>query len=205
MYFATDIEEIQNEMDANAPRPIKEVLLETYPDCTIDCNNRAHAPYDGYECPYTGKIFRAGEYLPFEFSEDQIIIKNGTPKRSLWIYCDGEIYSLEGTKAQIRAGAELAKDQTAIFDSNANHVGEVKKRQEINLRLLTIFTNQGIYGLEHTHLMRDENENPVVYKGTKKLECKEGEIINLVATVKSHWVSKHDGRKATYINRPKQN
>lgn len=203
MYFATNIEEIQNAIEANAPRPIKDVLLETYPDCTIDRNNRAHAPYDGYECPYTGKLFRAGEYLPFEFSEDQVIMKGGSPSRALWVYCEGEIYSLEGTKAQIRSGAEIAKNQTAIFDASANHVGEVKKRQDFTLRLLAIFTDAGIYGLEHTHLMRDEENNPVVYKGTKKLPCKEGEVINITATVKSHWVSKYDGRKGTYINRPK--
>ena len=203
MYFATNIDEIQTAMEASAPRPIKEVLLETYPDCTIDCNNRAHAPYDGYECPYTGKMFRAGEFLPFEYNEEQVIVSSGARARALWVCCDGEIYSFEGTRAQIRAGAEVAKEQTAEFDKAAAHVGDIKERKDFELRLIAIFTNEGYYGVEFTHLMRDQNNNPVVYKGTKRFDCKEGQIVELTATVKSHWISKYDGRKATYINRPK--
>ena len=205
MYFATNIEEIQNAMNAKAPRPIREVILDYYPDCTIDRNNRAHAPYEGYVCEFTGKSFRAGEYLPFEPNEDDVWLgKTGSKPRLLWVFSEGEIYSFEGTKTQIKAGAEIAKTQTAEFDKNSNHVGELKKRAEFNLRLMTVFVNnEGMYGPEFTHMFRDENNNSVVYKGTKKIECKYGDTVTMVATVKSHWTSKNDGRKATYVNRPK--
>lgn len=203
MYFATDITAIQTAMEAKAPRPIRDILMEHYPDCTIDRNNRAHAPYDGYECQFTGKQFRAGEYLPFEPSEDQEIVRKGNTIRALWVYSEGEVFCLEGTKGQIRAGAEIAKNQAAEFDKTVNHVGEVKQRIDLKLRLFARFSEFGLYGTEYTHLLRDENNNPVVYKGTTKLEAELGDYIEMKATIKSHWTSKYDGRKATYINRPK--
>jgi hypothetical protein len=202
MYFATDITEIQAAMEATAPRPIRDVILEYYPDCTIDRNNRAHAPYDGYECQFTGKQFRAGEYLPFEPSEEDAL-RPGKAVRRLWVFCDGETYSFEATKAQVAAGAEVAKRQAAEFDSTkATHVGELKKRADLKLRLLGKFVDFGYYGPEITHFLRDENNNPVVYKGAKSLKAELGEFIEIKATIKAHWTARDGSRKATYINRP---
>lgn len=203
MYFATDITAIQTAMEAKAPRPIRDILMEHYPDCTIDRNNRAHAPYDGYECQFTGKQFRAGEYLPFEPSEDQEIVRKGNTIRALWVYSEGEVFCLEGTKGQIRAGAEIAKNQAAEFDKTVNHVGTVGARLDFTLRLLAVFSDMGFYGMEYTHLMRDDKNNPVIYKGTSRFPHKEGDVLVVKATVKNHWTSKDNGRKATYINRPK--
>lgn len=204
MFFATDTKEIELAMEAKAPRPIREVILEHYPDCIIDCNGRAHAPYDGYECQWTGRQYRGGEYLPFETTEDSYVGRSTTQRR-LWVYesTSGEIFSFEGTKTQVKAGQTVAKEQATLHDKNSKHVGEVKARQEFDLRLLVVFTNYGTYGAEYTHYMRDDENNSVVYKGTKKLDVVQGEKIKLLATVKNHWTSPIDGRKATYINRPK--
>lgn len=204
MYFATDINKIQTAMEAKAPRPIQEVLLEYYPNCTIDRNGRAHAPYDGYVCEFTGKVFRAGEYLPFEVDEELIIRGKSSRPRVLWVFVDGNIYSLEGTKSQIAAGASEAKYQGIDYDcKKASHVGTVGKRDTFNLRLFQIFSEVGFYGPEYTHLFRDEQNNPVIYKGSKKIEIEYGEIVKLNAMVKSHWTSQQNGKKVTYINRPK--
>ena len=203
MYFATELAPIVAAMEANAPRPIEEVLREYYPDCTIDNNGRAHAPYDGYECEFTGKLFRAGEYLPFEISDPmENIMRGGRAVRTdIVVMVDGVVHYIEGTKAQRRAGAEVAKEQAAAFDREASHVGEIKGRQVFELTLLMVFDNMGFYGTVYTHYLRDVCGNSVVYKGTKLLDAKVGEIVKIKATVKSHWTSA-DGRKATYINRP---
>lgn len=203
MYFATDLNPIIEAMDAKAPRPIEDVLREYYPDCTIDCNGRAHAPYDGYECPFTGKLFRAGEYLPFEPDDGlEIVGRGGNNNYFLNVMTtDGKFHILEGSPAQRKAGGRVAKEQAEEFDRNATHVGEVKKRQVFELTLMVVFENMGFYGTEFTHYLRDCDGNSVVYKGTKKLDAKPGEIVKIKATVKSHWTSS-DGRKATYINRP---
>ena len=199
MYFATNLTEIQTAMKAKTPRTVREVIHEHYPDATIDCNNRAHAPFDGYVCPHTQNVYRGGEYLPFELTEE---VRGGSVRR-LWLYCNGEVIFFEGSKGQINAGAEVAKKQTADFDRTVDHVGTLGKRDTLELVILAVFSSFGEWGTEYSHLMRDAIGNPVVYKGTKKLESKEGEFIKLTAMIKSHWTGKIDSRKCTYINRPK--
>lgn len=201
MYFATDITEIVAAMEAKAPRPMREIFLEVYPDCTIDRNGRAHAPYDGYECLFTGKQFRAGEYLPFEF-EDETFPTGSGRVRGLEIMIDGDVVFIEGTKAQVAAGREVIKSQVAAHDKTADFVGTVKKRETIELTLMTVFHEFGVYGSVYTHYMRDQSNNPVVYKGSKLMPMKAGETRKIKATVKSHWAASDGERKATYISRP---
>jgi hypothetical protein len=201
MYFATDLDPIIAAMEAKAPRPIEDIVLEMYPDCTVDANGRGHAPCDGYECPYTMKQFRAGEYLPFE--PDGMTEFSGKSKiNAAWFWINNAPVMLEGSPAQRRAGAEVAKEQTAEHDRNAAHVGVVGQRSVFDLTFLAVFAEVGFYGPSYTHYMRDQAGNSVVYRGSKSLPCKPGEKITLRATVKSHWTGS-DGRRATYINRPK--
>jgi hypothetical protein len=200
MYFATNIAAIQTAMEAKTPRAVVDVIREYYPDCTIDRNGRAHAPYDGYLCVHTDRLFRGGEYLPFELTEET----QGSKVYNLWVYCDGEVYTIEGTKGQIKAGAEIAKDQTFEFDKTISHVGDLGKRCAFDLTLIAVFANVGMYGPEYTNMLRDSEGNPVVYKGSKPLDCATGEKISLVGMVKSHWTSYNGEKKCTYINRPKK-
>lgn len=205
MYFCTNIEEIVDAFDGAAPRPIVEVLTELYPECTIDRNNRAHAPYDGYTCEYTNKVFRAGEYLPFEPDEDPLkeaMRGSRAVPPAAFMTPDGEVHYMDGTKKQRAAAADVAKGQAAEFDAGADHVGTVKGRDTFDLVLLVVFDNFGEYGPVFTHYMRDASGNPVVYKGSKLLPMKQGERATIKATVKAHWTGQRDGRKATYINRP---
>lgn len=206
MYLVTDIAALETVLDGAAPRPMKEVILEYYPDCTIDRNGRAHAPYDGYECQFTGAQFRAGEYLPFEPNEEIIERSGGSFVPKLVVMTqDGEVLAYEGSKGQIRAGREEAKAQMAAYDETAaRHVGEVGKRQDFVLTLMTSFVDyDGLYGPSVTYYFRDADMNPVVWKTSKSLGVKVGEVITLKATVKAHWTARGGSRVGTYVTRGK--
>jgi hypothetical protein len=198
MYVITNPEAISAVIDNNAPRDVTTVLREMYPSCTIDNNGRAHAPWDGYQCAITSLVYRGGEYLP---ESDEAVV-GGSQYRMFTVNANtNEEVIFEGTKAQITAAREIAKQQQAIFDASTDFVGEIKKRQMFDLRICAVFHNVGMYGDEFTHLMRDENMNPVVYKGSKRLG-KSGANLLMKATVKNHWLSQTDSRKATYVARP---
>jgi len=198
MYIITNTAEIITVIDNKAPRDVETILREIYPGCTIDANGRAHSPCDGYVCELTGEIYRGGEYLP----ETDEAMRGGSLSRMFAVESStGKEIIFEGTKAQISAAREIAKRQQADFDATTDFIGEVKNRQNFELRICAIFSEVGVYGSEHTHYMRDENMNPIVYKGSKIIG-KTGTTVKVKATVKSHWLSKYDNRKATYIARP---
>lgn len=203
MYLCTDINAISAALEGAAPRNVEEVMLEHYPDATIDAMGRAHAPHDGYE--FDGTIYRGGEYLPEppEFDElaelKKMMARGRTPK--IKVFHAGKVVVFEGTKGQIKAAREVAKAQMAEFDKTRGFVGAEKKRDVFELTLFAMFSNVGVYGPEHTHYMRDADLNPVIYRGSKVL-CNEGETVRVKATVKTHWASPDGERRATYINRP---
>jgi len=215
MYLTTDSNAIARAVDAAAPRPIADVILEYYPDCTIDANGRGHAPYDGYICPFTDKAFRAGEYLPFDDCDEIAAFKRMTRPSNvrvieLYNVKDSSVTVLEGTRAQINAARDVAKEQTAEWDRTREHVGTLKSREILDLTLLSVFANDSAFGTTWTHYFRDSAGNSVVWKGSKRLAIGSGyrektvpvgESVRIKATVKSHWTAP-DGRKATYIQRP---
>lgn len=203
MYVVFDASAIAAAIEANAPRSVEAVLLEMYPDAVIDRRGRAHAPCDGYETE-DGLIYRGGEYLPEPEGIDEMRGASSSrykPCIRLFDVKQGAEVYLEGTKAQIQAGREIAKQQQAEIDCSKSHVGTVGKRETFEAKIYTIFDNTTQYGVQFTHYMRDEAMNPIVYRGTKKL-AKEGDTVCFDATVKSHWTGAN-GRVATYVNRPK--
>jgi len=199
-------------MEANAPRPIKECILERFPDAVIDKNNRAHAPCDGYIDEFTGKAYRGGEYLPFEPEDDDFFNMKGGSKRHIVSLFDGqELVIFEGSKKQCQAGRNAAKEEMRKVDSNNQFVGQLKKRSTFTVRLMNVFINtEGYYGIQYTHYFRDMEGNNIVWQGSTPLFKKnDGSIeryseltpFEIVATVKSHWNSKYDERSATYLTR----
>jgi hypothetical protein len=213
MLIVTNIAAVDAAFAAKTPRPIEEAIREVYPDCTIDRQGRAHAPYDGYECPITGALFRAGEYLPFEHDDNERKIFTGHAKRiPEAIDLGGKRYSWDGTRAQnIAVWAELLS-QTKAHDAISKHVGTVG--QMIELRDLTIQYIGGwvgMYGTVWTYVMKDADGNVVVYKGSKRFErtrglirpevYQKGEKISLKVKVKAH--SEREGVKQTIVERPK--
>lgn len=196
MFVITNAAEIEAAFEGAAPRRVEDIILEIYPDATIDCQGRAHAPCDGYTVG--DRAFRAGEYLPLPENE----FVGGYGCEAIYDQLGEEIYFI-GTRGQRKAANEVAKAQQAKFDAEvAAHVGTEGKREDFNLKVYSVFKEPGAYGVEFTINMRDENFNPVVYKGTSDLG-QVGQHLKLKATVKSHWAAKGDSRKATYIAHPK--
>jgi hypothetical protein len=217
MYFATDLAPIAAALDAafRAPRPIAEIAREQYPEAVIDRRGMPHAPHDGFVVD--GVVYRGGEYLPV--TGEYVGMSNGAARYPIMFYVDGETVALMGTKAQRTAAAEVAKAQAADFDrARAQHVGENNCRAEMEITLIKIFADmegRG-FGPEFSFHFRDARGNPVIYKGDAfmhkmnvdgrgngewRSKIPNGGTVKLVATV-SHWTAR-DGRKATYIKRPK--
>lgn len=196
MYIITDTVEIANTIDNKAPRDVETILREIYPDCVVDRNGRAHAPCDGYYSDYTGMVYRGGEYLP----ESEEAVAGASQKMMQCVdVATNKVVIFEGTSTQIKAAREIAKRQQNDFDTKSSFVGEVKKREVLALRVFAVFSNFTEFGPSHTHYMRDEAMNPVIYKGSKILG-NAGTDVTIKATVKSHWSA--GDRKATYIARP---
>ena len=204
MYIVTDIDAIAAAFDSAAPRSVEAIHREAYPDATIDAQGRAHAPHDGYETE-DGQVFRGGEYLPDPLDAmdelaamKQMMRGSYRPTLRVIVADTREELVFEGTKGQVATAREVAKDQQEAFDATRTHVLADGERGIIEARVMMIFDNFGEYGTVYTHLMRDADLNPVVYKGGKKL-AKRGETVKVKATVK-HW--QRDDRLATYIKRP---
>lgn len=200
MYTITDITAIEVAINDKAPRPWKEVILEVYPEATIDCNGRAHAPYDGYECTITGRLFSAGEYLPMSEPEFGTERKTDNTFRAKMI--DGTIYERSDlTRSQMFSAYAIAAEQSREYDiAHSNHIGEVGKKVNLTAVLDVVKAYSGYYGLVFFHVFKDEVGNIIFYKGGKKLGEK-GSTLTIAAKVKEHTV--RDGVRQTIIERPK--
>lgn len=207
--FAPITEVVSLAMDNAAPRPVYEVILERFPNAVIDRNGRPHAPHDGYVDEVFGRVYRGGEYLPFEPNDD-VISGRGGSRPSVTVFDGEEIRVFEGTKAQVKAGREAAKMVMREFDTLNEFVGEVGKRITIKVRLMNVFAdNDSLYG-GYVHYFRDMYFNNIIWKASAPLFKKpDGRVeryyevapFEIIATVKSHWRSKHDDRSATYLTR----
>jgi len=205
--FSTDIEEIKNVMQADAPRLIKDALAEMYPNCRINESNRVYAAYDNYKCPFLGWLYDKDQEMTFSLISDQMILKNGSLENALWVYYNGEIYSIEGTTEQILDGKKVAKKQEMEFDISGKYIGEVGNRENLVLRYFgSHSTNEWVgnnYAKRNYTYFRDENGNLVINKGTKRFNLRIGNIIEFKATITAHgYVANSEGLKATYINFP---
>ena len=207
--FAPITEAVSLAMDNAAPRPVHEVILERFPNAVIDRNGRPHAPHDGYVDEVFGRVYRGGEYLPFEPNDEVISGRSGS-RPSVTVFDGEEIRVFEGTKAQVKAGREAAKMVMREFDTLNEFVGEVGKRITLKVRLMNVFAdNDSLYG-GYVHYFRDMYFNSIIWKASNPLFKKsDGRIeryyevvpFEIIATVKSHWHSKHDDRSATYLTR----
>jgi hypothetical protein len=198
-------------MENAAPRSVEECILERFPEATIDRNGRPHAPHDGYIDPIFGRVYRGGEYLPFEPDSDSLP-NTGSRRKTVTIFDGEKIAVFEGTKGQCNAGRIAAKEVMREFDCLNEFVGEVGKRITITVRLMNVFIDTESYYGGYIHYFRDMYFNSIIWKGSKPLFQKsDGSIerfyeitpFEITATVKSHWNSKYDERSATYLTRLK--
>jgi hypothetical protein len=214
----TDRAKVDELFSAAAPRPIREVILEVYPDAVEDANGRFHAPYDGYECPITGQQFRGGEFLPMDEVEDPMeraMRAPGSTRRlpEARVLATGEVVRWSGTRAQNAAAwAELIR-QTREHDAGiSRHVGEVGQMVELrDLVLQFVKGFDGYYGTTFIHVLKDPSGNVIVYKGSKRLTtgpskvldrvAEKGQRVSIRAKVKAH--GERDGVAQTVVERPK--
>lgn len=200
MLIVTNLEIVNAIFAAKEPRPIKDVILELYPEATIDCNNRAHAPYDGYECSLTGKTFRAGEYLPFTEPDDNYRVMGVERKWPKAVDLNGNLHEWDGTRAQnLAVWAELFKQTNDRSAQLSNHVGELGTKIKFDGELVMVKGFPGYYGTTWIHILK-ANDDVIVYKGSKRLGNK-GDNLTIAAKVKDHTV--REGVKQTVIERPK--
>lgn len=87
----------------------------------------------------------------------------------------------------------------------SEYIGTVKKRETFTLTLEKVIVLDGYYGDTYIHRFRDEQNNLVVWFGSKRLENKEdeyvaeGEKATVKATVKTH--EEFKGEKQTLVQR----
>lgn len=218
MLIVTDRTAVDAAFEAAAPRPLRELVLEVYPDAVEDANGRFHAPHDGYECPITGSIYRGGEYLPTDEVDDpfeRAMRAPGSAHRSPEARTlAGEVVRWSGTRAQeLAAWGVLIAQTRAVEAATSRHVGEVGKMTELrDLTVQFIKGFPGFYGTKWLHVMKDPSGNVVVYMGTKRLatgkqmgrliEAQKGDRLSLRCKVKDHSV--REGVAQTLVERPKE-
>ena len=201
MLIITNLNALNTVFAAKAPRPIRDVLLEIYPECTIDANDRAHAPYDGYECQLTGRTFRAGEYLPMSEPDDNYRVIGVARKLPEGVDLNGVTHTWDGTRAQnIAVWGELIAQSKAYDASRSNHIGNVGDKVSLDVNVKFVKGFEGFYGVVFINILKDDSGNVIVYKGGKALGVK-GNRIKVAAKVKAH--DERDGVKQTVIERPK--
>jgi len=108
-------------------------------------------------------------------------------------------------EAAIRRGFEKReeiKKERIEASRGSDFVGSEGVRTTFTLTLTKVFETDTPFGLAFVHKFKDENDNLVTWKATKRLDMAEGDTKKITATVKHHYVNK-DGIKTTYINRAK--
>lgn len=201
MLIVTDLAAVNAIFETKAPRPWRDVVLEVYPGATEDCNGRFHAPYDGYECSLTGKIFRGGEYLPMTEPDDNYRVMGSERKFPKAIDLDGNEHVWDGTRAQnLAVWGELFNQTRAHEAAVSKHIGNIGDKIEFKATLNFVKGFDGYYGITWIHVLKDILGNVIVYKGSKKLGSKDM-VLNIKAKIKDH--GERDGVKQTLIERPK--
>lgn len=202
-----DLDAVNAVFNGLTPRPVAEIMEQLHPQATKDRQGRFHAPHEGYECPFTGQIFRAGEYLPVpEDDYDDRPSKGFGPRRKHPVghTLDGVKHEWNGTRRQNMAvWAELKRQSDAKRAeefAQAVHMGTVGEKLTVDVTVNFVFERDGFYGKEYTTIMHTTDRNVVVYKGAKALG-KKGDVFTVAGKVKRH--ADFKGIAQTVIERPK--
>ena len=212
-YRITDKAAVDAAFEAAAPRSVREVVLERYPEAVEDSNGRFHAPYDGYVDPIDQRVYRGGEFLPYEELTDPMAMAMGRAKwRPSAFDAAGELHTWHGTHAQqVAAQAVIREQNTAIERATSDHVGEVGAMVDLpDLHITFVRGYDGLYGTTWIHVLKDRDGNVVVYKGSKRLrsgknphldhDLVKGERFSMRCKVKEH--GERDGVRQTVVQRP---
>lgn len=202
MLIVTDVNRVNEIFAAKTPRPIRDIILEIYPDAVEDANGRFHAPHDGYVCPITEREFRGGEYLPMEEPEDGYRVMGSARVYPTAVDLEGKVHNWDGTRCQNAAVWQELISQTRPHEAEVSqHIGTVGEKIELELTVSHIAVFSGCYGNVYIHIMHDAARNVVIYKGSNKRLAEKGAKIKVSAKVKAH--GEREGVKQTVIERPK--
>ena len=202
-YLVTDIDAVTEAVKAKAPRSIKELAVELHGEnVTVSKSGTVHAKHDGYTCPYTSTVYRAGEFVPL--AEPEVVNNRRSKKRykvvakldeSAWVAWQNL------TSGQAKAARAQLRQQTArVRAKTSKHVGEVKTRLKgLELVVDYVFAPRYDGGCRICGLI-DGTGNVFIYFGDTSLGGP-GDTVTIDATIKAHTV--RDGVKQTIINRPK--
>lgn len=102
-------------------------------------------------------------------------------------------------EARVAERAKARADALKIDADKSGWIGTVGERRMFDLTVRLVIEMEGQYGFSYLHVMNDAAGNVVVYKGTKKLADRGGNV-TVKATVKEHDV--RDGVRQTKIARP---
>ena len=109
---------------------------------------------------------------------------------------------LKGIDARAARLAAKRAEWAAANDARkalSQHVGEVGSRITMTLTCDHVIEFDSHFGTVYINLLRDQNGNRIVYKGSKYLITK-GETAEVKATIKDH--GERDGERQTIIARP---
>ncbi|CAM0036083.1 hypothetical protein VPHF86_0015 [Vibrio phage F86] len=108
-------------------------------------------------------------------------------------------------KAVEQEQEKAAESKMKKIHGESEYIGTIKKREEFTLTLNKVIVVEGYYGDTYIHRFTDENNNTVVWFGSKRLENKEREYVEegatvaVKATVKAH--EEFKGEKQTNVQR----
>jgi len=103
-------------------------------------------------------------------------------------------------KEQWVAEAEAKKVAYREENMKSQWIGKIKERRDWVLTITKVLSFDGQWNTLYINLMKDQNGNIIVGKGTKRYGD-EGDTIKVKATIKAH--DERDGVKQTVVNRPK--
>lgn len=114
---------------------------------------------------------------------------------------------LKGIDARAARRAEWQDKQSAL-NATREHLGTIGQKITLTLTLRKIIELEGMKfsrydsGITFLHILEDEAQNVVIYKGTAAaFSIDEGTTVTVTATVKEHGT--RNGVKQTVIQRPK--
>lgn len=114
--------------------------------------------------------------------------------------------SLANAEAR-HAGREQARTEQRANDiANSKHVGVVGERREFAVKVERVLSFEGHFGMTFFNILRDADNNVIVYKGSNRMQpafdADKNEVLTILkATVKAHEM--RDGVAQTIIARPK--
>lgn len=149
-------------------------------EAAVDAGRRSmDGSMQGYEDGFMGSMAAAfDQYGKLTPRQCEAILK-GIDKRA-------------ARRAEWEASREAAK-------AASTHIGTLGQRITLTLTCDHVIEFDGMYGSVYINLLRDQNGNRIVYKGSKWLIDK-GATANVKATIKDH--GERDGERQTIIARP---